>query len=76
MALSVYVQLGQYSPEVVGVVAVSPGKYHHDTIVCCRGEAFLTSFALGDGQFARGDIDPFNMLGVPWASTGLLGDLH
>ena len=65
---SVYAQAMEKYPEVVGVVAVSPGEYHHETVVELHGEDFLGPYREAKGNLDESRPDSLNIPGVPWGS--------
>ena len=65
---SVYAQAAEHFPEVAGIVAVSPGEYHHKTVIDCHGDKFLAPYERALREVAAGEVDRLSVPGVPWGS--------
>ena len=64
----VYAQAVEHYPEVAAVVAVSPGEYHHRSVISCHGDAFVDPFERAERQVSAGEPDTLSVPGVPWGS--------
>lgn len=65
---AVYARAMQKFDEVVAVVSVSPGEYHHDTLVELHGDAFLNAYNLSLEQVENGNPNSYLRPGIPWGS--------
>ena len=70
---SVYAQAMEHYDEVVGVVAVSPGEYHHETVAGLHGDDFVVAFEQAERDVARGRPETLSVPGVPWGSMWSAG---
>jgi hypothetical protein len=56
------------SPDVIGVVSVSPGEYNHKKVIGIHGEQFLTTDRVAEQAFERGNFNEIFRPGIPWDS--------
>ena len=65
---SVYAQAMQGYGETAAVIAVSPGEYHHESVVALHGEDFAGAFRTAEENVRDGSPNELSLPGVPWGS--------
>ena len=64
-----YAQAAERFDNVVGVTAVSPGEYDHESVIALHGESFSGPFRESELNIAEGHPDVLLRPGIPWGST-------